>query len=207
MEVVDVEAHIQDNQCECHICYEAYKVTSKSRAPKTLACGHLLCLHCLKRLVCKSRVLTFVVCPYCRCVTLVPETGLQALKTNEEALHRASVCTIVSSISDGETSESSGCDSGRSSPSPSNHEMHLPIPTIFTVSESVPPNQGELWGGSYMQEIQSTYLLGITRRVALSEAHPSPTPSSISTDCLRICFAFGLIVSIACVFFFLIFLK
>ncbi|KAE8582106.1 hypothetical protein XENTR_v10019951 [Xenopus tropicalis] len=199
MEVVDVEGQTQEPPCECRICYEAYKATSRSRAPKTLLCGHSLCLHCLRRLVCKGRLLSFVVCPYCRSATPVPESGIQALRTDEETLRRASVCT--------NGSEASESNSGRSSPSPSNHDLHLPLSAIFTVSESVPPEPGQLWGGSYMQEIRSTYLLGITRRVALSEAHPSPTPSSISTDCLRICFAFGLIVSIACVFFILIFFK
>ncbi|KAG8447430.1 hypothetical protein GDO86_014783 [Hymenochirus boettgeri] len=204
MEQVDVEGQQQDSQCECHICYEAYKVTSKSREPKSLVCGHSLCLHCLKRMVCKARLLTFVVCPYCRSVTVVPEDGVQGLKTDEEMLRRASMVTVDTSVCD---DESSGCSSGRSSPSPSNQNVRPPSSTIFTISQVVTPDQRQLWGGRYMQEIRSTYLLGITRRVALSEAHPSPSPSSISTDSLRICFALGLIVSIACVFFILIFLK
>lgn len=193
-----------ESPVECTICYEVYKTSSKSRAPKTLQCGHNLCLHCLRKLVCHSLLLTFVVCPFCRNITVIPEEGVQALKTDEETLHRA---TMVSNDTVDVRSESSGFSSGRNSPSLSDDHMQSPRPSIFTVSELMVPDEGQLWGGRYMQEIRSTYLLGITRRVALSEAHPSPASTSISADSLRLCFALGVIISLACVFFILIFFK
>uniref|UniRef100_A0A670KAP9 E3 ubiquitin-protein ligase RNF182 n=1 Tax=Podarcis muralis TaxID=64176 RepID=A0A670KAP9_PODMU len=72
---------------ECGICYEAYKEASSGQVPKLLWCCHSLCLACLRKLVCQNTAFSFVVCPFCRMVTLVPEAGLQALR-NDEALLR-----------------------------------------------------------------------------------------------------------------------
>ncbi|MEE6504807.1 hypothetical protein FKM82_005343 [Ascaphus truei] len=205
MDLPSLEAQKDSNPSECCICYEAYKTPSRSKAPRTLQCGHSLCLCCLKKLVCHSLLLSFVVCPFCRCVTIVPKEGVQALKTDEETLCRASKGSVITSTAGDNVSESSGCSTGTSSLSAEGE--YTAHPSIFTISDVVAPeSQGRLWGCRYMQEVRSTYLLGITRRVALSEAHPS-APMSPSADSLRLCFALGLIVLIAVVFFILIFLK
>ncbi|CAH2316930.1 E3 ubiquitin- ligase TRIM23-like [Pelobates cultripes] len=207
MEMISIGHQEKANPGECAICYEAYKTPSKSRAPKTLQCGHSMCLHCLKKLVCHSSLLSFVVCPFCRCVAIIPEEGVQALKTDEETLRRASSVTVISSISEDTYSQSSGVSSAGSSPYFSVELGNSPRPSIFTISDVVPSDQGQFWGGRYMQQIRSTYLQGISRRVAQSEAHPSSVTMPISADKLRLCFALGLIVLIACVFFLIIFFK
>ncbi|XP_053551416.1 E3 ubiquitin-protein ligase RNF186-like [Bombina bombina] len=204
MELPSLESQKDSSSGECSICYEAYKTHSKSRSPKTLQCGHSLCVCCLKKLVCHSLLLSFVVCPFCRRVTIIPEEGVQALKTDEETLRRSSVSSVVTNTSN---EEHSGCSHGSNSPSLLIGREYTHLPTIFTISEVVAPDQGQIWGGRYMQEVQNTYLLGINRRVALSEAHPSPARMSTSADRLRLCFALGLILSIACIFFILIFFK
>uniref|UniRef100_A0A8C5RSN2 RING-type domain-containing protein n=1 Tax=Laticauda laticaudata TaxID=8630 RepID=A0A8C5RSN2_LATLA len=71
---------------ECNICYEFYQEVSTKRVPKLLWCSHTVCLACVRKLVCQSRVVSFVVCPFCRMVTLVPQGDLQALRNNEALL-------------------------------------------------------------------------------------------------------------------------
>lgn len=205
MVLPSVEAEIGVSPGECPICYEAYKTTLQSRAPKTLQCGHTLCLHCLIKLVCHSLLMTFVVCPFCRSVTMIPEEGVQGLKTDEETLHRSPVATMFSTTSDDAFSQNSEF----SSPRVSFSEGHTSSPrlSIFTVSDVLVPDQGQIWGGRYMHDIRSTYLLGISRRVALSEAHPSPASNSFSAHSLRLCLALGLIIGLGCIFFILIFFK
>lgn len=207
MDLPSAEAEIGVSPGECPICYEAYQISSKLRAPKTLQCGHTLCLHCLMKLVCHSLLMTFVVCPFCRSVTMIPEEGAQALKTDEESLRRSSVATMFSTTSDDAFSENSEFSSQRMSLSLSEDHTQSPRLSIFTVSDVLVPDQGQIWGGRYMHEIRSTYLLGISRRVALSEAHPSPTSNSFSADSLRLCLALGLIIGLGCIFFILIFFK
>ncbi|KAJ7308049.1 hypothetical protein JRQ81_008551 [Phrynocephalus forsythii] len=70
---------------ECAICYEAYQVAG-GPWPKLLQCCHSVCLACLTKLLCPSPASAFVVCPFCRRVTVVPEGGLQALEDDETFL-------------------------------------------------------------------------------------------------------------------------
>lgn len=205
MDLPSIKAEIGVSLGECPICYEAYETTLRSRAPKTLQCGHTLCLHCLIKLVCHSLLMTFVVCPFCRSVTMIPEEGVQGLKTDEETSHRSNVATMFSTTSDDALSQNSQF----SSPRVSFSEGHTSSPrlSIFTVSDVLVPDQGQIWGGRYMHDIQSTYLLGISRRVALSQVHPFPASNSFSAHCLRLCLALGLIIGLGCIFFILFFFK
>uniref|UniRef100_A0A8D0DN28 RING-type domain-containing protein n=1 Tax=Salvator merianae TaxID=96440 RepID=A0A8D0DN28_SALMN len=76
----------QAGRAECGICYETYKSTSGRHLPKLLWCYHSLCLDCLRKLVNQNNTFSFVVCPFCRMVTIVPKEGLHTLKTDEVLL-------------------------------------------------------------------------------------------------------------------------
>lgn len=213
---------------ECGICYEAYKAASKWRVPKLLLCHHSLCLSCLRKLVCQARAISFVVCPFCRTVTLVPEQGLQALQNDEDILREASApCSLRSpgvlagaSSAPGEeereekeedeaapsTSEYSTSASSLSLDMEFNYVTHS---SIFTISSVVSPyglavpGSPRAWSGLHMQEVQNTFLVGLPGQAASVDAQP---PIS-SVENLRLCFAMGILILIISVFFLLVFLK
>uniref|UniRef100_A0A803U0J3 RING-type domain-containing protein n=1 Tax=Anolis carolinensis TaxID=28377 RepID=A0A803U0J3_ANOCA len=81
-----IRLYLSTRAAECGICYESYKESAGGQVPKLLWCCHSVCLACLGRLVCQNGTFSFVVCPFCRMVTLVPEGGLPALRNDEAVL-------------------------------------------------------------------------------------------------------------------------
>ncbi|XP_025058844.1 E3 ubiquitin-protein ligase TRIM23-like [Alligator sinensis] len=209
---------------ECGICYEAYRVPSRWRVPKLLLCHHSLCLSCLRKLVCHNRAFSFISCPFCRTVTLVPEQGLQALKNDEDILRETSAQSSLPASgvlaaehkAQGEeeeeeeeppsASECSLSDSTLSLDMDFNYVTHS---SVFTVSSMVPPNAIRVpaspgaWHGFHMQEVQNTFVVGLPSRVTPVDIQP---PIS-SVENLRLCFAVGIIILIVSIFFMLVFLK
>lgn len=191
---------------ECNICYESYQEVATRRVPKLLWCCHTVCLACLRKLVCRSRVVSFVVCPYCRMATLVPQEGLQALKNNEALLRQIGLPgTQVSQA----TSED-GLEEDKESTRVSNWSFgnlalslgysYRPPSPIFTVSSIVPvfPTgfHARMWSGVRLQEMQNAVVVEMPPRTASAPA---------SVENLRICFAVTLILLAISIFFTLVF--
>nr|XP_056716109.1 E3 ubiquitin-protein ligase RNF182-like [Euleptes europaea] len=200
---------------ECGICYEAYKEASRGRVPKLLWCRHSLCLACLRKLVCQSRAYSFVVCPFCRMVTLVPEQGLQALK-DDEALLREMAPQGPEGVDSDEEPMDDKDSSGSPSWSLSNSALSLDVEfnymtssPIFTVSSLVPayptglhPGTGNL-GRFQLQEIPNTFLVQFPSSSSSQDSQPPPS----SVENVRLCFAVTIILLIISIFFSLVFFK
>ncbi|XP_077778789.1 E3 ubiquitin-protein ligase RNF183-like [Podarcis muralis] len=200
---------------ECGICYEAYKEASSGQVPKLLWCCHSLCLACLRKLVCQNTAFSFVVCPFCRMVTLVPEAGLQALR-NDEALLREIAPQREWKLEDreelGDSKDSPGALDLPLSDSVLTLDMELNYRTgspIFTVSGIVPvyPATGFHSGPGFrswfhVQEVQNPVLVELPHRAS---SRDSEAPASVEN--LRLCFAVTIILLIVSVFFALVFFK
>ncbi|XP_074871500.1 uncharacterized protein LOC142023934 [Carettochelys insculpta] len=209
---------------ECGICYEAYKAASTWRVPKLLLCHHSLCLACLRKLVCQTQDISFVVCPFCRMVTLVPEQGLQALQDDEDVLRESSAQSSLAgagSAPGGEEEEeavAAAAAAASSTVEGSSHDSSLSLDvefnyvthsSIFTISSMVAPyglsvsGSPRPWGGLHMQEVQNAFVVGLPGRAAPPEVQPPIT----SVENLRLCFAMGILILIISIFFLLLFLK
>lgn len=191
---------------ECNICYEPYREVSTRRVPKLLWCCHTVCLACLRKLVCRSRVVSFVVCPFCRMVTLVPQGGPQALRNNEALLQEIGPPGTEESQATSEDGLEEDKDATRGSDwSFGNMALSLeytyrPTSPIFSVSSIVPafPTgfHAGMWSGLRLQEMQNAVVI---------EMPPRTFSAPASVENLRICFAVTLILLVVSIFFTLVF--
>ncbi|XP_058015542.1 RING finger protein 208-like [Ahaetulla prasina] len=191
---------------ECNICYESYQEVSTRRVPKLLWCFHTICLACLRKLVCQSKVVSFVVCPFCRMVTLVPQGGLQALRNNEALLReigppRAEVSQATSEDGLEEDKDSTrGSNWSFGDVALSLEYTYRPTSSIFTVSNTVPAFpmgfHAGIWSGLHLQEMQNAVVI---------EMPPRAFSAPASVENLRICIAVTLILLVVSIFFMLVF--
>ncbi|XP_054853233.1 uncharacterized protein LOC129341900 [Eublepharis macularius] len=199
---------------ECGICYEAYREASHGRVPKLLWCHHSLCLACLRKLVCETQAYSFVVCPFCRMVTFVPERGLQALRDDEALLQEMAPQGLEGMDSEEEPVDNKD-SSGSSSWSLSDSALSLDVEfnyitnsPIFTVSSLVPayptrlhPGRGNL-GRFQLQEL-NTLLVEFPSNASSQNSQAPPS----SVENVRLCFAVTIILIIISIFFSLVFFK
>ncbi|KAK9392356.1 RING finger protein-like [Crotalus adamanteus] len=190
---------------ECNICYEFYQDATR-RVPKLLWCSHTVCLACLRKLACRSRMVSFVVCPFCRMVTLVPQGGLQALKNNETLLREIGLPGTQVPQAPSED----GLEEDKESIRVSNWSFgnlalsleytYSPPSPIFTISGIVPVFStgfhAGMWNGLRLQERQNAVVVEMPPRTASAPA---------SVENLRICFAVTLILLVVSIVFTLVF--
>lgn len=213
MALLPADVRLDVGLAECSICYEAYREGASGRGPKLLCCQHSLCLACLRRMVCRSPAFSFVVCPFCRTVTLVPEQGPQALRDDESLLRmiapwgQAGTGPKEPPKDEKDATARAGRDSA---PLPRDAEFNYGGSTpVFTVSSLLPayppglPSETGTWGRFPAQEVRNTMLVGLPSRGCSQAAQPPPP----SVENLRLGFALTIILLIVCVFFSLVFLK
>lgn len=215
MTLTPTNVQLDMHTVECGICYEGYKEASRGRVPKLLWCHHSLCLVCLRKLVCQTQAYSFVVCPFCRMVTLVPEQGLQALKDDEDLLQEMAPQGLEGMDSDEEpvddkdSSESPSWSLSNSALSLDMEFNYMTNSPIFTISSLVPAyplglhsGMGNL-GRFQLQEVPNALLFEFPRNS--SSQVPQAPPSSVEN--VRLCFAVTIILLIVSVFFSLVFFK
>ncbi|ETE63815.1 hypothetical protein L345_10418, partial [Ophiophagus hannah] len=180
---------------ECNICYESYQEVSTRRVPKLLWCSHTVCLACLRKLVCQSRVVSFVVCPFCRMATLVPQGGLQALRNNEALLQEIGPPGAEASQATSEDDLEEDKDSTRVSNwsfgnvALSVEYTYRPTSPIFTISSIVP-----VFSTGFHAGMQSGLRLQEMQNAVVVEMPPRTSSAPASVENLRICFAMTLIL-------------
>ncbi|XP_048369182.1 E3 ubiquitin-protein ligase rnf152-like [Sphaerodactylus townsendi] len=215
MTMPPTSAQLGRHMVECGICYEAYRVASHGRVPKLLWCHHSLCLACLRKLVCQTPAYSFVVCPFCRMVTLLPEQGLQALKDDEALLQEMAPQGLEVMDSDEEPVDDK--DSSRSPSWPVRTSAvaldmefnYMASSPIITVSSLVPAYATGLHSG--MGSLGRFQLQDLPNTLLVQFPSSSPRPDSQlpppSVENVRLCFAVAIILLIISVFFSLVFFK